>query len=524
MVAARGRQGIYESGRIPDARGGACDGGEEEALVADGVSSIRLPYNWTPRHYQRKLWEYFRHGGKRSVACWPRRHGKDEVGLHHLACSAHERVGNYWYFLPEYAQARKSIWDAINPHSGKKRLEEALPLALRARTDDQEMKIVLRNGSTVQLLGSDNFLNLLGASPVGIVFSEWKIANPAAWAYLRPILLENDGWAYWNSTPQGKNHFYKLCMMAGEEQTAGRGWFYELLTNDDTHVFTEEELQAELRELIAEHGEVYGRAIWLQEYFCSFDAAITGSIWGDCMVRIDNEGRAKPFEVNKGIPVITGWDLGRTDDTAIWFAQTGTDKQWIFDYFSSAFMDICNEADPQKSLVHILLDRADKFGIRYDTHWLPHDARPRTLAAGGKSILQQFQDAAKKWPRLGRFAIAPRMDRQEGIVAARKTMQTCMFHGEHCEKGLEALRSYRREWDETNKVFMNSPKHDWSSHGADAFRTLATVWRYAKVKPQEQTLGQKIASACVTQQTMKQLTAKHFAAHMDKVKWRQLTQ
>lgn len=490
--------------------------------MATEETDIKLPYRWKPRHYQRRVWEYFRRGGKRAVVCWPRRHGKDEVGLHHMACAAHERIGNYWYFLPEYAQARKSIWDAVNPHSGKKRLEESIPLELRARTDDQEMKIVLRNGSTIQLLGSDNFLNLLGASPVGIIFSEWKIANPAAWAYLRPILLENNGWAYFNSTPAGKNHFYKLCMMAKKEQEKGNGWFYELLTNDETKLFTLEDLEAELRELETEHDPVYAKAIWLQEYFCSFNAAISGSIWGDCIIRAENEGRITNFELQGGVPVITGWDLGRTDDTAIWFAQTDTNKQWIFDYFSSSFMDICNEADPQKSLVHILLDRIERFGVKYGTHWLPHDARPRTLAAGGKSILQQFQEAAKRWPQLGKFAIAPRMDRQEGIVAARRTMQTCTFHVEHCVKGLEALRHYRREWDEVNKVFMNSPKHDWSSHGADAFRTLATVWKYAKVDAKGPTVEQKLFASSVTNQTMRQLTAKHFAKYKAKRKWENL--
>ena len=130
--------------------------------------------------------------------------------LHHVACAAHERVGNYWYMLPEAEQARKALWNAVNPHTGKLRLEEAFPNELRAGQDDKGMLIKFKNGSTVQIIGSDNFNSLVGSTPVGLVFSEYALANPSAWGLLRPILLENNGWACFNSTPRGKNHFKRL--------------------------------------------------------------------------------------------------------------------------------------------------------------------------------------------------------------------------------------------------------------------------------------------------------------------------
>lgn len=444
------------------------------------------------------------------MACWPRRHGKDDVGLHHMCCAAHERKGNYWYMLPEYAQARKSVWDAINPHTGIRRMEEAFPVALRASTNDHEMKIVLACGSTIQLVGSDNFLALLGAAPIGLVFSEWKIANASAWAYLRPILLENGGWAYFNSTPQGKNHFYKLCVMAEREQAQGRDWFYEKLTNDETRLFTEEEMQRELRELQAEHGEQFGRSIWLQEYYTSFEAAVLGSIWGDCVVLAQEQGRITDFPVLPDVVVDTGWDLGRTDDTAIWFRQMVGKEMHIIDHFSSAFMDICNELDTTKSLVHILLRIAKKHGIQFGIHWLPHDARPRTLAAGGKSILQQFQDAARIYPKLGRFVIGKRLDRQEGIAAGRKTFQVSRFHASNCAKGLESLRMYQRQWDDVNKVFLDTPKHDHSSHDADAWRTLSLSWKVAKPTQPDSPLA-SLLQKDITQQTLGSFRKAHLA-------------
>jgi hypothetical protein len=36
-------------------------------------------------------------------------------------------VGTYWHMLPEASQARKAIWDAVNPHTGKRRIDEAFP-------------------------------------------------------------------------------------------------------------------------------------------------------------------------------------------------------------------------------------------------------------------------------------------------------------------------------------------------------------------------------------------------------------
>lgn len=421
---------------------------------------IELPNNWAPRQYQKSAWAYLRDGGRRAAICWPRRHGKDDIALHQTAIKAHERVGSYWHLLPEQAQARKAIWTQVNPHTGKRRIDEAFPVALRKRTNDQEMFIEFLNGSTWQIAGSDNYNSLVGSSPCGIVFSEYALANPAAWAYLRPILRENKGWAIFISTPRGKNHFYHMIELAKTEPD----WFAEVLTCDDTNLISKEELAADLRELQAEHGESYGKSIWLQENFCSFDAAIPGAIWAESLDRLQLNGAICDFDVSRTSPVFTGWDLGRTDDTAIWFYQFRGKEIDVVDFWSGSGYEIYDPANEEKSLSHILLDKARKRGYKYARHWLPHDARPRRLGMGGKSILQQFHDAAKLHPELGGFAIAPKLDVQEGIQAARKTFQLTRFHETNCDGGLQALRHYHREWDPERKMFLDSPVHDWSSH------------------------------------------------------------
>lgn len=443
---------------------------------------IALPNNWAPRTYQERAWSYLRNGGKRAALCWARRHGKDDLSLHFTAIAAHERVGSYWHLLPEQAQARKAIWTQVNPHTGKRRIDEAFPVELRARTNDQEMFIEFKNGSTWQIAGSDNYNSLVGSSPCGIVFSEYALANPAAWAYLRPILRENKGWAIFISTPRGRNHFYHMIQLAKQE----RDWFGEVVTCHDSHLLTQEELETDLRELQAEHGDTYGRSIWLQENFCSFDAAIPGAIWAENLDRLQLQGAICDFDVVKTSLVFTGWDLGRTDDTAIWFYQFRGQEIDVIDYWADSGCELYDAAVPHKSIAHVLLDKRQKYGYRYATHWVPHDARPRRLGMGGKSILQQLHDAAYLHPELGQFAVAPRLDIQEGIAAARKTFQRCRFHQTNCDLGLQALRHYHREWDPDLKKYTDIPVHDWSSHPADAWRTVALTWQPSRLTVPEQ--------------------------------------
>ena len=361
------------------------------------------------------------------------------------------------------------MWDAINPHTGLRRIDEAFPHEIRKSTKEQEMIIHFHCGSTFQLVGSDNFNSLVGSPPAGLVFSEYALSNPSAWSYLRPILLENGGWAAFNSTPRGKNHFKSICELAETEP----GWFYSALTATQTGVFTDEQLQSELRQMQSEHGDDFGRALWLQEYFVSFDAAIMGSIWGDCVAKLEMAGRIGDFPFDPRYYVYTAWDLGYDDATAIWFYQVINGDLVVIDHHESNHKDIPFYAQ-------MLRDKSKNLGYKYDKHWIPHDARPRTLAAGGKSMLQQFQNE-----KVGQFCIVKRLDTQEGIQAARKTFPYCKFNLQTTEDGLEKLRSYHHQWDDEKKVFSVAPEHDSSSHSADAFRYLSLSWQIPAKTPEK---------------------------------------
>lgn len=456
---------------------------------------ITLPHNWSPRPYQHRLWKYLANGGKRAVAVWHRRAGKDDVCLNWTACAAMERPGTYWHLLPEYAQARKAVWEAVNPHTGRRRIDEAFPKEIRRFTRENEMIIGVGSVSTWQLVGSDNYNALMGTPPVGVNFSEFALANPAAWAYIRPILLENNGWATFISTPRGKNHLKSMF----DSANGAPGWFREKLTAEDTGVFTPEQLANELRELQAQHGDDYGRAIFDQEYGCSFEAAILGSIWGDLMSRAERAGRlcVVPHEPER--PVFTAWDLGFTDDTAIWFFQMVAGEVHVIDYAQDSGKGIEFYAD-------LLKAKKKDGGWTYGTHYLPHDARARTLAAGGKSIHQQLIAHG-----VGRTVIAPRLDIEDGIQAGRATLPVCWFDSERCADGIEHLRNFKREWDDERKVFSQRPVHDKASHAASAFRTLSLVWKNPKTRPTETPLEERMLKTIAAGRTYGDIRKDHFA-------------
>lgn len=267
------------------------------------MPEISIPNNWDPRAYQMELWRYLWGGGKRAVVRAHRRWGKDDVCLHWTATAAMMRPGTYWHCLPEYAQARKAIWQQVDPHTGKRRIDMAFPPQIRRKTNDQEMRIEFANGSTWQLVGSDSYDSLVGASPAGIVFSEYALAKPESWDFFRPMLAENGGWALFVSTVRGRNHFYQI----GEYAKTQSDWYFIDSRADETGVFSPETLERERAELISSWGEDLGEAKFRQEYFndpnvTGFLAFISGSAIEKCR---------KYKAIDVGAPLVWGVDVAR---------------------------------------------------------------------------------------------------------------------------------------------------------------------------------------------------------------------
>lgn len=417
-------------------------------------SAIRLPNNWIPRADQLPLWSYLEHGGKRAVEVAHRRWGKDDVALHRAACALHERVGTYWHLLPEASQARKAIWEAVNGRTGKRRIDEAFPETLRAATRENEMFIRFKCGSTWQVVGSDNYNSLVGAPPIGVVFSEWALADPNAWAYIRPILLENDGWALFIYTPRGRNHGATFYEAAAKDSA----WFAQKLTAHETPVFTKKKLEQELKEYIREWGEDDGRNRFNQEYLCDFNAGVVGSYYGREMLAAETDKRITALPWRPELKVHTAWDIGRRDSTAIWFVQIHGPWAHCIDYLENSGVGLDWYAKELKSKPYT-----------YGEHIWPHDGDVTDWSAVGNKSRKETAEGLGLKP----VRVLAQRPKQESINAARLLIPRCRFDAEKCKRGIEALLNYRREWDEKRKCFHDSPLHDWACHGADAFAELA---------------------------------------------------
>lgn len=430
-----------------------------------------LPNKWWARPFQGDLMRYMLDetgsdrqsvlsdqpltplNNKRAVCVWHRRAGKDSVCLNFGAVATQMRVGTVWHMLPTLKQARRVIWDGID-RQGRRMIDQAFPLAMRKSTNSSDMKIELKNGSIWQCVGSDNYDALVGTNPVGVIFSEYSIADPTAWDYIRPVLTENDGWAMFIYTPRGKNHGKELAVMAKSNPK----WFYAELSVEDTFksngkpLITQEAIQDE-RDAGMSEEKVQ------QEFYVSWDSGMEGAFFTKELNQAEADGRIGAFPWDPTKRVQTWWDIGYRDKTAIIFTQRGVDgKPIAIDYLS----------DRNRSLEEWIKDLRS-LPYDYEEHNGPHDMEHHDFTTGRTRV--EFAEALNF-----HFDIVPKLSVEDGINAMRSMLRTMKFNKSKVGELLDCLYSYRRDYDEKTKMFKDKPKHDWACHGADACRYLSVGW------------------------------------------------
>lgn len=369
-----------------------------------------------------------------------RRAGKTVACVNELlerASYTEKKSARYAYIAPYYRQAKEIAWQYLKEYG-----KDAI-----VKTREAELSVELFNGAKIALYGADNPDALRGVYFDGAVLDEFGDCRPSLWAsVVLPTLADRNGWAVFIGTPKGRNHFYKVYQRSLTEPN----WFNFTLKASKTKIldeFTLGEMQAQMTD-----------DEYQQEFECSFDAAVMGTYYAKSITLLEQRGQiTKDTLYDKEFPVHAACDLGYTDSTAFWFWQDRPDGIAIIDYYE-------NHSQPLEHYFNHL----SFIGYKFERIWLPHDARAKTLQTG-RSTAEQFRDAG--FP----IAIAPNLKVQQGIDAARLVMNHCWFDEEKCSDGIEALRAYRRAYDEDKKSFSNRPLHDWSSHGADAFRYLALV-------------------------------------------------
>jgi len=348
----------------------------------------------------------------------------------------------FGYVAPYRSQAKSVAWDYLKYFSR--------PIA--KSSNEADLIIELLNGAKIRLFGADNADAMRGLGFDGLYLDEYGDFKPSVWGnVVRPALSDKQGWCVFGGTPKGKNQFWNIYETS---RKLPNEWFSLSLPASKSKLLPESELEAARAQLAEDQ--------YLQEYECSFEAAIVGAIWGTEMRKVTEDGRITKVENQNEVKTHTAWDLGHTDDTAIWWYQVIAGEIHIVDYFALS-----------GGTIEEFVSKIKEKPYNYGKHYLPHDARARTLASGGKSVIEQM--AAHLG--INNLAIVPSLTVQDGIQAVRMALPRCWFDAEKCADGIEALRQYQREYDEDKKAFRQTPKHDWTSHPADAMRMLAISWR-----------------------------------------------
>lgn len=423
------------------------------------MADITLPHLWTPRPYQQPVFGHMLQGGlerKRAVMVWHRRAGKDSFCLNFSAVASQMRVGTIWHMLPTLKQGRKVIWEGIDKH-GRRMIDQAFPKEIRAGQNDSDMMLKLKNGSIYQVVGSDNYDSLVGSNPVGVIMSEYSIADPAAWDYIRPILAENGGWAVFIYTPRGKNHGRELW--EASQRIQSDKWYSSLLTVNDTyeadgrHIILPEHIDEE-REAGMSEEKIQ------QEFYCSWDSGMEGAFYTAELNQAQEDNRIGIFPYDPTKPCQTFWDIGFRDQTVILITQRRENgKPNIID----------TVIDRNKPLDFYVKELKEK-GYTYDEHWGPHDF-DNTDWVTGKTRVEIASNLGL------RIEIVPKLSREDGIDATRAMIRTCTFNESKVRRLIDGLYAYRREFDEKTKRYRDTPVHDWASDIADSMRYLAVGWR-----------------------------------------------
>ncbi len=418
--------------------------------------AITLPFNFKARPYQREVFDADKAWKKRFLLVWHRRAWKDKCVLQLLIKWALEDVWVYYYVFPEYNQWRKVFWDGID-NDGFRNINHIPKELFAKQPNEQQMKIELINGSIIQVVGTDKKIdNIVGTNIKWAIFSEYPISNPKWWDLIRPILTANGWKAAFVYTPRGKNHWYKLYQAA---LSFSEKWFVSMKTIKDTvdnnwdPIVTQEMIDDERRSWMDED-------LIQQEYYCSFDASIKWAYYAEQMRSARQEWRISNVAYESNLEVHTFWDLGINDTTAIWFVQIYGKEARIIDHYESSWEGL-------EHYVNIIKSKEYK----YWTHYLPHDVEVRELQTGQSR--KQYLESL--W--MNNLKVVPRLWVEEWIDAVRRTLKNCWFDEKKCERGINALTDYHKEYDDKNHTFRNSPKHDWASNSADAFRYFAVTYK-----------------------------------------------
>ena len=398
---------------------------------------IQIPYK--PRNVQAYIHqELDKH--RYSLLCLHRRCGKTTLCLNHLIKAAMTNQNHnprYAYIAPTYKQAKSIAFDFLKYYT------KSIP---GTKYNESELRCDFINGARISLLSSENPDSIRGIYLDGCIIDEAAQINPSLIdEVVTPALSDRKGFMVMCGTPKGMNNiFYDYYNKAQADDK----WFLYKAKASQTKIVDEEELDAAL--------SVMGKAKFDQEYECSFIGNIEGSIYGELVQELDDDGKIGSVPYDPSLPVSTAWDIGYNDSTSIIFFQVLNHQINIIETYE----------DDNEALPHYIKFLQDKDYI-YENHYGPFDL-DQTEFSNGKT---RREIAAN----LGvRFRLSPRLPLEDGIHAVKMLLPRCRIDSDNCSDLLISLRHYHRKFNDKERIFKPKPVHDWSSHMMDALRCLAT--------------------------------------------------
>jgi len=400
---------------------------------------VNIPYvpriHFRPLHASIKRFQF---------VCAHRRAGKTVAEYNHLLRASlklrrKDPPPRYAYVGPSFDQTKDLVWGYAKHYA------EPIP---NVRFYEGDLMTVLPNGASIRLYGgSAAYERMRGVYFDGIVLDEYPLLNPAVFSsVVRPCLADYRGFGIISGTSNGDDHFHALL----KKNQDNPDWDIHIIPVTSTDALSPSEVQQMQIDMSPEE--------YAREMLCSFEAPIEGSYYAETLNMMMAEGRIDRVSWDLNAPVITAWDLGIHDAMCIWFYQICGREIHVIDYYQSYGQPLSHYAGVINSKK---VGSSGSIRFQYKAHCLPHDVEARELATGQsrRQVLSELLDEP--------VITAPLASPEDGIAAVRGILGMSWFNKNTTEKGMSGLRAYKRSR-------LGRPVHDWASHPADAFRTLAT--------------------------------------------------
>ena len=401
---------------------------------------------------------------KRLLRQWPRRSGKEVTTWNIIIDFAISSPGMYIMAYPTNVRARKILWEGamLDRNSGDSiKFVEMIPKRLLARKpNDADMSIHLTNGSLIWVVGCDiDPDKLRGTNPRGIVFSELAFSDPKVLYNMLPVLRQNGGWLFGQSTYDGMNHFYWMLTKNKEDPL----WSCK---EENINTLVDEQGEPYITDADVDEDRRAGMPEYLiqQEYYGNVQINEETKYFAIAINEVHKSGRIIKQHYIPNKNVYAFYDIGVSDYTAVTLAQfeSRAGKLWP---------TVIGYIENNNRALSFYVDEIRRFcnsrNLSFNAHYVPHDGANRSFGDNLKTTQDYLFEMGEK-----AFIVKRPSSHKVAIEAIRQKLFMTTFNDENTQRLIDCLSNYEKEFDDKMGKFKDNPVHDWSSHGVKSYQTL----------------------------------------------------